>query len=79
MEKKIPPVNWDADNWPGLIHLTDPAIMDMIMEPPTTQHFSDEEIQTMNNNTKPDTQDLPCHSQSVERRVKLDRSFSYQV
>ena len=76
MEKKIPPVNWDADTWPELIDLTDAGTM----EPPTTQHFSDVEIQNfINNSTKPDIPDLPCHSQSVERSVKLVTEASHSV
>lgn len=68
MEKKIPKVNWYASKWQGLLNLTDAAIM----EPPTTQHFSKEEIQTfMNNNTKPDIPDLPCHSKGVKRSLEL--------
>lgn len=76
MDKKIPPVNWDANTWPELIDLPDAGTM----EPPTTKHFSDEEIQTfINKNIKPDIPNLPCHSQSVERSVKLVTEASHSV
>jgi hypothetical protein len=76
VEKKIPLVNWDAEHWHELIDLTGPAVM----EPPTTQHLSDEEIQSfMDTNTKPDIPDLPSHSQSVERSVKLVTEASHTV
>lgn len=76
VEKKIPLVNWEAKHWHELIDLTGPEVK----EPPTTRHLSEEEIRSyMNTNTKPDIADLPSHSQSVERSVKLVTEASHTV
>lgn len=77
VERKIPQVNnWNANHWCELIDLTAPDIV----EPPTTQHFADEEIQSlMDTNIKPDIPDLPSHSQGVERSVKLVTEASHHV
>lgn len=76
VEKQIPKINWNAKNWHELIDLSAPEIM----EPPTTKHLSNEEIQChMNTNVKPDITDLPSHSQSVERSVKLVSEASHYV
>ena len=50
------------------------------MEPPTTQRFSDEDIYTfIKSKIKPNIQDLPSHSQSVERCIKLVSEASNTV
>ena len=66
--KKIPEINFNANLWYELIDLT----AQDITEPPTTQHFSIQEIQYfIENSVKPDIPDFPSHSLSVERTVKL--------
>ena len=74
--KLIPPIKWNASTWQDLIDLTDIKFQ----EPATTQHLSDAEIFSL---TQKDSlceiPDLPSHSQSVERSVKLLSDASHTV
>ena len=74
--KRIPPINWNASTWQDLIDLTDIEFQ----EPATTQHLSDAEIFSL---TQKDCLceilDLPSHSQTVERSVKLVSDASHTV
>ena len=65
---KIMPINFEAENYWELINMESPGIG----EPACTMKFSDLELHDMvQNQRKPDLQVYPCHSQSVERAVKL--------
>ena len=65
---QIPKINWNAIRWQDLIDLAEVNLR----EPPTSVHFSDSEIFSfVTGNVTPTIQDLPSHSQSVERSVKL--------
>ena len=65
---QIPKINWNAIRWQDLIDLADVNLR----EPPTSELFFDSEIFSfVTGNVTPTIQDLPSHSQSVERRVKL--------
>ena len=67
--KKIPPINFKAACWTELISLDDVSIL---REPPVTSDITDSEIQShIDDTTKPNLPNLPLHSQSVERAVKL--------
>ena len=67
--KKIPPINFKAACWTELISLDDVSIL---REPPVTSDITDSEIQShIDDKTKPNLPNLPLHSQSVERAVKL--------
>ena len=66
--KKIPEINFNANHSYEFIYLT----AQNVTEPPTTQHFSIQEIQYFTDNSvKPGIPDFPSHSLSVERIVKL--------
>jgi desulfoferrodoxin (superoxide reductase-like protein) len=74
--KKIPEINFNANHWYELVDIS----VTNVTEPPTTQHFSIEQIQYMiDNNVKPEIPDFPSHSQSVERAVKLVSEASQYV
>ena len=65
---QIPKINWNAIRWQELIDL----VKVNLRKPPTPEHFSDSEIFSfVTGNVTPTIQDLPSHSQSVERSVKL--------
>ena len=65
---QISKINWNAIRWQDLIDLADVNLR----EPPTSEHFSDSEIFSfVTGNVTTTIQDLPSHSQSVERSVKL--------
>ncbi|XP_047131321.1 uncharacterized protein LOC124810448 [Hydra vulgaris] len=73
---KIPEINFNANHWYELVDIS----ITKVTEPPTTQHFSIEQIQYMiDNNVKPEISDFPSHSQSVERAVKLVSEASQYV
>ncbi len=67
--KKIPTINFDASCWSGLIDLKDVSVL---REPAVTTDLTDSDIESHRANfTKPQLPNLPIHSQSVERAVKL--------
>ena len=74
--KRIAPIKWNASTWQDLIDLTDIKFQ----EPATMQHLSHAEIFSL---TQKDSlceiPDLPSHSQSVERSVKLVSDASHTV
>ena len=75
--KKVPEINWEADHWTRLINLQECS---NLCEPAVTRSISDEEINShMENDTKPELFQLPSHSQSVERSVKLVTEASTTV
>jgi hypothetical protein len=51
-----------------------------LSEPPITTHISDENlIEMLTNGNLPDVQHFPCHTQGVERCIKLVTEASDQV
>ncbi len=67
--KKIPTINFDASCWSELIDLKDVSVL---REPALTSDLTDNEIALHRaNRTKLQLPNLPIHSQSVERSVKL--------
>lgn len=75
-QKQLPQINWNSTCWSNLVDITERYFT----EPPTTQHFSEEQIQSfITCNSKPDIPDFPSHSQSVERSVKLVSEVSGMV
>ena len=76
--KKIPLINFDASCWSELIDLSD---VSLLREPVVTTDITDSDIEL--HRTKPQLPNLPIHSQSVERVVKLvteasDNFFGYE-
>ena len=72
--KKITAINTEATHWSQLISLSESSIC----EPALTEDFSDQELQdALLNDTKLDLPELPSHSQSVERAVKLTSEASH--
>ena len=66
--KKIPQINWNAASWNEMIDLADLEGATS----PMLEEITDSEITVLiNESKKPDIADLPSHSQSVERSVKL--------
>ena len=66
--KKITAINSEATHWSRLISLSESGICELAL----TENFSDQELQdALLNGTKLDLPELPSHSQSVERAVKL--------
>lgn len=71
--KTITAINTDATHWSELINLSQHGIC----EPALTEHFSDSDLQNaLENGTELKLPDLPSHSQSVERAVKLTSEAS---
>ena len=71
--KKMTPINFDARHWYELTNLSQKGIC----EPALTEEFSDHELQNaLIHGTKLEIPDLPSHSQSVERAVKLTTEAS---
>ena len=67
--KRIPQINFEANHWSELINVSD---VSNIREPSSTKEFSNERIQEfIDKEEKPPLLNLPIHSQSVERAVKL--------
>ena len=74
--KKTTAINTEATHRSQLISLSESGIC----EPALTEDFSDQELQdALLNDTKPDLPELPSHSQSVERAVKLTSEASHSV
>lgn len=65
----IPKINFNADDYYGLVDWT------RVTEPPLTMHISDEELKNIIHNNQADAlidfPRFPCHTQAVERCVKL--------
>ena len=74
--KCIPPIKWNTSTWQDLIDLTDIEFQELA----TTQLLSDAEIFSL---TQKDSlckiPDLPSHSKSVERSVKLLSDASHTI
>jgi hypothetical protein len=74
--KKITAINTESTHWSELIDLS----QDGICEPALTEHFSDRDLRdALENGTELKLPDLPSHSQSVERAVKLTSEASANV
>ena len=74
--KKIPTINFLAEHWTDIIDLTQLGIC----EPALTEELTEEDLQeALRSGKKIDLPDLPCHSQSVERAVKLTSEASHKV
>ena len=74
--KKIPTIDSLAEHWTDIIDLTQPGIC----EPALTEELTEEDLQeALRSGTKIDLPDFPCHSQSVERAVKLTSEASHKV
>jgi len=73
MEKRIPPIDWDATHWYNLV-----SSEHLCAEPPICKDTPTEDlIECQANNTLLNLPDLPAHSQSVERGVKLVTEASH--
>ena len=69
-------INIDATHWSALVNLSQSGIC----EPALTEDFSDQELQeALLNGNKLELLDLPSHSQSIERAVKLTCEVSHTV
>jgi len=65
---KVPDLNFEASDYSELIQWADGTVTD----PPILSHLSDEQIQAhIKGDEKVFIPDYPCHTQSVERCVKL--------
>ena len=72
----MPTINFNATHWTQFIGLT----LCGIFEPPMMTDFSEFELQeSLLNGTKLDLPNLPSHSQTVERAVKLTTEASQTV
>lgn len=77
LRKKIPRINWHSSVWSSMIDLTEGSYN---FEPPIVNSISIEEIEHFcNNGTTCHITNFPCHSQSVERAVKLVSEASKMV
>jgi hypothetical protein len=70
-EKKIPDLNFDADNWGEMVRIMSVNCQ----EPPCVTKISDEELVDMSS-TPAAPPCFPIHTQSVERAVKLTTEAS---
>lgn len=62
----LPNLNFEAEEYFEMIHWDNP------LEPPATMNLSDEDIASMiRNGSEFEIKKLPCHSQAVERHVRL--------
>jgi len=67
LPNKIPKINFSATNWFDLVSLND-----LIVEPCDTTRIADEDIEKLSLSGDPvQIETYPCHSQSVERAVRL--------
>lgn len=74
--KKITKINTAAQHWCELIELSQAGIC----EPALTEAFSEQELEeALQKGNKLELPDLPAHSQSVERAVKLTSEVSHVV
>ena len=72
----IPPLNFRAQNYCDIIDWQDTNFT----EPPATRAISDEELENCIKTGKMfETDELPCHTQSVERCIKLVTEASAAV
>ena len=70
----LPHLNWDADRYENMIVFDS----ETITEPPLTQDLSDLSFKELIDSPLT-IEPFPCHSQSVERHVKLIKESSKQV
>ena len=76
-ERRIPKINFEAKYWYEIIDISDEFAM---VKPPTSKFLSDDVLKScIEMSLKPDIIDLPSHSQSVERCVKLVSEASHYV
>ena len=70
-------INWNASKWQDMVDLTSINFQ----EPATTQHLSDTQFFSLaqGEDLICDIPDMPSHSQSVERSVKLVSDASHTV
>lgn len=69
LRKTIPLINWEANHWGDLLGDLDPSTL---TEPPITRKITDETVdEFLINGNRVCLKQLPSHSQSVERSVKL--------
>ena len=72
----IPPLNFRAQNYCEIINWQDVSLT----EPPATRAISDEEAENYIKTGKMfEIEDFPCHTQSVERCIKLVTEASASV
>jgi len=64
-EFRVPKISQNAQHLKDLL----PAVQELRMEPPITRHLPDEQVDNFAEN--PLVLRIPCHSQGVERCVKL--------
>jgi len=69
----VPQLNWEADAYPEMINWEGP-----MTEPPVTRDMPDAAIEGARDRPL-DLPKFPCHSQSVERCVKLVSDVSRSV
>lgn len=73
---KIPELNFEADDYISLINWQQSAVT----EPPMTKAFSNNELENfITEKHKFDIQKFPCHTQAVERCIKLVTDASLAV
>ena len=74
--KKISAIIWNATKWNELVDLSGVNFAGRA----TTQHFTDQDIFFLwSGDLVPNLPDLPCHSQRVERSVKMVSDASHTV
>ena len=74
--KQIPGINFEATHWSELIDFSQSDIT----EPALTEGFSDQDLQeALRSGSKLELLELPSHSQSVERAVKLTSEASLVI
>lgn len=62
----MPKINFDAENYTAMVPLHN------VTEPPLTKSLTEEELWDIAlNNNRPSFASIPCHTQAVERGVKL--------
>ena len=73
---KIPAINWNATDYTELIDWGECNIT----EPPITMDIKTEELlRAIKNKSSLNISNLPCHTQAVERRVKIVTEASSKV
>ena len=69
LREKIPKINWKASTWSSKVDLTQTSSN---LEPPLVSSFNYHDIEDFcKYGTTYKLDDLPCHSQGLERAVKL--------
>ena len=70
---RVPPLNWEAESYDEIVSLAG-----HVTEPPVTRQMTEQELQSARDDP-PTLPEFPCHSQSVERCVKMVTEASRAV